>query len=180
VCYLQTPYRQQIVCYLQTAYRQQIVCYIETAFRTVQTVRNAELKLCYILRISYIVLTALPANSLPYCYKCHIKKYSRSIGWFKICFNLENAEFMNIKINLQPDATIFQFIILTYIYSSTWFGRFPAHHQELNDRRSSLWFYLCIVVTAVLLVVVGPARPRPTALLPPRSNGKTRGCYCSC
>jgi hypothetical protein len=24
------------------------------------------------------------------------------------------------------------------------------------------------------------ARPRPTALLPPRSNGKTRGCYCSC
>ena len=25
---------------------------------------------------------------------------------------------------------------------------------------------------AVLLVVVGPARPRPTALLPPRSNGK--------
>jgi len=24
------------------------------------------------------------------------------------------------------------------------------------------------------------ARPRPTALLPPRSNGKTRGFYCSC
>jgi len=24
------------------------------------------------------------------------------------------------------------------------------------------------------------ARPRSTALLPPRSNGKTRGCYCSC
>jgi len=22
-------------------------------------------------------------------------------------------------------------------------------------------------------------RPRPTALLPPHSNGKTRGCYCS-
>jgi len=36
----------------------------------------------------------------------------------------------------------------------------------------------------VLLVVVGPAgrpaRPRPTALLSPRSNGKTRGCYCGC
>jgi len=28
------------------------------------------------------------------------------------------------------------------------------------------------VVVSVLLVVVGPARPRPTALLPPRSNGK--------
>jgi len=24
------------------------------------------------------------------------------------------------------------------------------------------------------------ARPWPTALLPPRSNGKTRGCHCSC
>jgi len=24
------------------------------------------------------------------------------------------------------------------------------------------------------------ARPRPTALLSPRSEGKTRGCYCSC
>jgi hypothetical protein len=28
------------------------------------------------------------------------------------------------------------------------------------------------VVVAVLLVVVGPARPRPTALLPPRPYGK--------
>jgi len=28
------------------------------------------------------------------------------------------------------------------------------------------------VVVAVLLVVVGPERLRPTALLPPRSNGK--------
>ena len=26
----------------------------------------------------------------------------------------------------------------------------------------------------------GRARPRPTALRSPRSNGKTRGCYCSC
>jgi hypothetical protein len=25
-----------------------------------------------------------------------------------------------------------------------------------------------------------PAQPRPTALLPPSSNGKIRGCYCSC
>jgi len=28
------------------------------------------------------------------------------------------------------------------------------------------------VVIAVLLVVVGPDRPRPTTLLPPRFNGK--------
>ena len=44
----------------------------------------------------------------------------------------------------------FTFIILTFVYSSTCFGRFPAHHQELNDCSGSLWFYLRIVVTVVL------------------------------
>jgi len=53
-----------------------------------------------------------------------------------------------IQINHQPDVTIFQFIILTFVYSSTCFGRFPALHQELNDCSGSLWFYLRIVVTA--------------------------------
>jgi hypothetical protein len=62
-----------------------------------------------------------------------------------------------IQINHQPDATIFQFIILTFVYSSTGFGRFPAHHQDLNDCSGSLWFYLRIVVIAVLCK---PARPR--------------------
>ena len=42
-----------------------------------------------------------------------------------------------IQINHQPDATIFQFIILTFVYRSTCFGRFPAHHQELNDCNDS-------------------------------------------
>jgi hypothetical protein len=51
----------------------------------------------------------------------------------------------------------FQFIILTFIYSSTCFGHPHAHHQELNNFSSSLWFYFCIMVIAVLLVVVGPA-----------------------
>jgi hypothetical protein len=44
-----------------------------------------------------------------------------------------------------------------FIYSSTCFGRYHAHHKELNNCSSSLWFYLRIVVTAVLLVVVGQA-----------------------
>ena len=55
-----------------------------------------------------------------------------------------------IQINHQSDATIFQFIILTFVYSSTCFGRFPAHHQELNDCNGSLWFYLRIVVIVAL------------------------------
>jgi hypothetical protein len=58
--------------------------------------------------------------------------------------------FQVIQINRQSDATIFQFIILTFIYSSTCFGRFPAHHQELNDCSGSLWFNLRFVVTVVL------------------------------
>ena len=41
-----------------------------------------------------------------------------------------------IQINHKQDATIFQFFILTFIYSSTCFGRLPAHHQELNYPRT--------------------------------------------
>jgi hypothetical protein len=43
------------------------------------------------------------------------------------------------------------------MYSSTCFGRPYAHHQELNNCSSSLWFYHWSVVVAVLLFVVGPA-----------------------
>jgi EamA domain-containing membrane protein RarD len=53
-----------------------------------------------------------------------------------------------------------QFIILMFIYSSTCFGRFPTHHQELNNCSSTLWFYIRSVVIAMVLVVVGLARPR--------------------
>jgi len=58
-----------------------------------------------------------------------------------------------------------QFIILTFIYSSACFGHPHAHRQALNNCSSSLWFYLRSVVIAVLS---------------PRYEGKTRGCYCSC
>jgi len=52
-----------------------------------------------------------------------------------------------------------QFIILTFICSSTCFGRPHAHHQELNN--CSLWFYLRIVVIALLLFVFGPVISGP-------------------
>jgi hypothetical protein len=67
---------------------------------------------------------------------------------------------ISIQINHQPEATIFQFIILTFVYSSTCFGRFPAHHQELKECSGSLWFYLRIVVIVVLCSWSGrPAGP---------------------
>ena len=65
-----------------------------------------------------------------------------------------------IQINHQPDAPIFQFIILTSVYNWTCFVPFPAHHQELNDCSGSLWSYLRIVVTVVLCSWLGRlARP---------------------
>jgi hypothetical protein len=66
---------------------------------------------------------------------------------FKVCNSVHHR---TIQINHQPDATIFQFIILTFIYSSTCFGRFPSNYQELNDCSGRLWFYLPIVVIVVL------------------------------
>jgi hypothetical protein len=66
-----------------------------------------------------------------------------------------------IQINHQPDATVFQFIILTFVYNLTCFGRFPAHYQKLSDCSGSLWFYLRLVVTVVLCSwSVRSARPR--------------------
>jgi hypothetical protein len=41
----------------------------------------------------------------------------------------------------------FFFFILKFDYSSTFFGIFPAHHQEHNVCSGSVWFYLRIVVT---------------------------------
>jgi hypothetical protein len=56
---------------------------------------------------------------------------------------------------------VFQFIIMKFVYSSTCFGRFPTHHQELNDCSGSLWFYLRNVVIVVLCSWSGgPDRPR--------------------
>jgi hypothetical protein len=48
-----------------------------------------------------------------------------------------------------------QIYYLMFMYGSTCFGRPHAHHQELNNCSSSLWFYRWSVVVAVLLVVFG-------------------------
>jgi hypothetical protein len=80
---------------------------------------------------------------------------------FKVCKSVHHR---TIQINHQPDATIFQLIIMMFMYNSKSFGRFLAHHQELNDCSGGLWFYLRIVVTVVLCSWSGrpgrPARPQ--------------------
>jgi hypothetical protein len=80
-----------------------------------------------------------------------------------------------IEINHQLDATIFQFIILKFVYSPTCFGRFSAQHRELSDCSGSLWFYLRIVVIVVLCSWSGQFITGPTtntARLSPRYEGK--------
>jgi len=77
----------------------------------------------------------------------------------KVCKSVHHH---TIQINHQLDATISQVYYLTFMYISTRFGRHRAHHQELKNCSSSLWFYRWSVVVAVLLVVVGPVGHVPT------------------
>jgi hypothetical protein len=79
------------------------------------------------------------------------------VFFLKVCMSVHHC---TVQINHKPDATIFQFIILTFIYSSTCFERFPNHHQELNDCISSLWFFSSYRGDSRAVFVVGPARPR--------------------
>jgi UDP-N-acetylglucosamine:LPS N-acetylglucosamine transferase len=102
----------------------------------------------YFIMLSFLVYV-LVTFYIQYVLKLNVK--------FKV---YKSVHHRTIQINHKPDATIFQFIILTFVYSSTCFGRFPAHHQEHNDCSGSLWFYIRIVVTVVLCSWSGrPARP---------------------
>ena len=73
---------------------------------------------------------------------------------FKACKSVHHR---TICINHQPDATVFQFIILTFVYSSTCFGRFPAHHQELNDCSGSVTTIPSYRGDSRAVFAVGPA-----------------------
>ena len=51
----------------------------------------------------------------------------------------------------------FQFIILAFVYSSTCFGRFAAHHQELNDCSGKPLVLPLYRGDSCAVFVVGPA-----------------------
>jgi len=56
----------------------------------------------------------------------------------------------------------FSSLLLGFTYSSTSFWRPYAHHQQLSNYSSSLWFYRWSVVVAVLLIVVGQTKTNST------------------
>jgi len=58
------------------------------------------------------------------------------------------------------------------VYSSTCFGRLHAHHQELTTALTASGFTLERGGSSVVGRGLAVARPRPTALLPPRSKVK--------
>jgi len=66
---------------------------------------------------------------------CNVKVHRKFI--FKVCKSVHHH---TIQINHQIDATISPVYYLTFIYSSTCFGRPHAHHQEHNNCGSNLWF----------------------------------------
>jgi len=109
-------------------------------------------------------------NLFIYCDSSHCGNYSyvrtsKYVHQTQLTFNFKvcrSVHHRTIQINHQPGVTIFQFIILTFIYSSSCFGCFPANHQELNDCSGSLWFYLCIVVTFALCSWSGRLSTGPT------------------
>jgi hypothetical protein len=81
---------------------------------------------------------------------CYTENCQVNLNFASPCF------IIHFKWINQLDAAVSQVYYLTFMYSSTCFWRPYAHHQELNNCSSSLWFYHWSVVVAVLLVVVGP------------------------
>ena len=54
------------------------------------------------------------------------------------------------KVKPEAATAVIEFLMMGGITPQTCLGRFPAHHQELNDCSGSFWFYFRIEVTVVL------------------------------
>ena len=103
------------------------------------------------------------------------KQFQKPFYKFKVCKSVHHH---TIQINHQLDSTICPVYYPDVYLQLNMFLAFPRPSSGAHDCSSSLWFYLRIVVTVVLFSWSG--RPARTGKqLPPRSNGKPRGCHCS-
>jgi len=74
-----------------------------------------------------------------------------------------------IQINHQPDATVFQFIILTFIYSSTWPRTQHGHHHDTKVKPEA--------ATAVTeLLMTGRRTPETCWAVNKRQDNKLENC----
>ena len=94
---------------------------------------------------------------------------------FKICKSVHHH---TIQINYQRDATIFQFIILTIIYSSTCFGR-PARPRTQHDYHHDTKVKPEATTAVIELLMMGGVIPETCWAVNNRQDNKLENCCIS-
>ena len=89
---------------------------------------------------------------------------------FKVCKSVHHH---TVQINRPTRCNNFSCLLLN-VYSYVQLNMFRASSRPSSGAKQLLQQPLILPLERV------GSSPRPTALLPPRSNGKTRGCYSSC
>jgi hypothetical protein len=95
-----------------------------------QCIRHSVVDVCC------VVVLLMPHHWCTGKLKYTVHVFSKVFLTFKVCKSVHHH---TIQIN-QPDASTSQIYYLIFIYSSACFGCPRAHHQELNNCSSSLWF----------------------------------------
>jgi len=85
-----------------------------------------------------------------------------------------------IQINHHPNATVFQFIILTFVYSSvvlcSWSGR-PARPRTRHDYHHDTKVKLKAASAVIELLMMGGKTPETCWSVNKRQDKKLKNCY---
>jgi hypothetical protein len=99
----------------------------------------------------------------------------------KVCKSVHHR---TIKINHQPDSTIFKFIILAFIYSSTGFGHcvrgragLPARPRTQHDCHHDTKVKPEAATAFIELLMMGGKTPETCWAVNKRQDNKLRNCY---